>query len=53
MCRRRVVVAWHRDGTDERVCSGCVNRTLREADRINRQQDYARLWERLRRQGLG
>ena len=23
-CRRQVIVAWHRDGTTERVCTGCI-----------------------------
>ena len=52
-CRRQVIVAWHRDGTDERVCSGCINRALREADRILQQEDFRRTLERFRRMGFG
>lgn len=53
MCRRKVIVAWFRDGTDERVCPGCVNRALREADRILEQESFRRTLERFRRMGFG
>jgi len=52
LCRRKVVVAWHRDGTKDRVCVGCINRALHEADRVLQQQDYQRLLERFRRMGF-
>ena len=48
-CHRDVLIAWHRDGTDERICTGCINRALREADRVIAEQEYRRMLDRLRR----
>jgi len=51
-CRRQVVIAWYRDGTKERVCTGCINRALREADRVLEQDYYRHMLERFRRMGF-
>jgi hypothetical protein len=50
VCRRNVIVAWYRDGTPERVCTGCINRALREAGKATQVIDVL---ERMRKLGLG
>ena len=52
-CRRTVIVAWYRDGTPERVCTGCINRALKEAERTIAEAEVRGVLERWRRLGLG
>jgi len=51
-CRRQVVIAWHRDGTTERICTGCINRALREAGRVLEDAEYRTVLDRMRRMGF-
>ena len=51
-CRRQVVIAWYRDGTTERICTGCINRALREAGRVLEDAEYRTVLDRMRRMGF-
>ena len=52
-CRRTVIVAWYRDGTPDRICTGCINRALKEAERTIAEAEVRGVLERWRRLGLG
>lgn len=51
-CRRATPVTWQTgDGRD--ICSGCIRRALREADRVESERMVRDTLDRMRRLGFG